>query len=221
MQEVKLTPETLDIIKNFSQINPSLLFKKGNVLSTISSNKTILAKAKLNQEFEDEFGIFELSKFMGVLNLFKDPDIQTSPTVLKIKSDNKTIRYTCADPKNFSVPPDKEIRMKSVDVQFTLEPEVFASVQKAIAILGFSQFGIVGSEGKLSLQAMNTANPTGDVYSVEIGVTDKNFMITIRNDFLKLIPGKYEVKISKAGLSMFEGEFVTYWIPVEETSTFE
>ena len=217
---MKLTENTLAVIKNFSLINPSLLFKEGDILSTMSSNKTILARAKLDQEFTNQFGIYELSKFLAVLNLFKDPEIETASDVLKIKADNKTIRYTCADPKNFVTPPDNEITVKSVEIQFTLEPEVFTSVQKAISILGYQQFGIVGSDGKLFLQALNTNNPTGDVYSVEIGETDKQFTVTIRNDFLKLLPGTYEVKLSKAGLSMFESDTVTYYIPVEETSEF-
>ena len=215
---MKLSDTTLEVIKNFSSINQSILFKPGKKLSTISANRTVLAIANLDQEIDNEFGIYELGKFLGVLNLLKDPSIDSSTQVLKIRAENKTIRYTCADPRTFRVPPEGEYELGNIFVQFTLEPDVFSSVLKAISILGHSQFGILGENGKLMLQALNTDNPSGDIYSVEIGETDKDFLATISRDCLRMLPGRYEVKINADGMSAFISDRVTYYIPLQDSS---
>jgi hypothetical protein len=42
---MKINNKTLNILKNFATINPSIIVKPGNTLKTISSSKTILARA--------------------------------------------------------------------------------------------------------------------------------------------------------------------------------
>ena len=50
---MKLSTETLTVLKNFASINSGLEFKKGTKLSTISSTKTVLAKATLKDTFPE------------------------------------------------------------------------------------------------------------------------------------------------------------------------
>ena len=54
---MKLSDKTLSVLKNFSSINQSILFKEGNKLRTISVMKNILAEATINEEFSRDFGI--------------------------------------------------------------------------------------------------------------------------------------------------------------------
>ena len=44
---MKLDTKTLNVLKSFTPINPSILIKEGNIVSTISPTKTVLAKAKV------------------------------------------------------------------------------------------------------------------------------------------------------------------------------
>lgn len=41
---MKLSARTINILKNFSTINPSIVLKPGNTVTTISTNKTIMAR---------------------------------------------------------------------------------------------------------------------------------------------------------------------------------
>jgi hypothetical protein len=48
---MKLSEKTLSLLKNFSGINQSILFKKGNKLRTISVMKNILAEVEVEEDF--------------------------------------------------------------------------------------------------------------------------------------------------------------------------
>ena len=50
-ESMKLSDNTLTILKNFAGINNSILVKQGNKLRTISVAKNILAEAEIGEEF--------------------------------------------------------------------------------------------------------------------------------------------------------------------------
>ena len=67
---MKLTQRTFQVLKNFSTINPTLSVCKGNVIRTVSQNKTVLAEAQVQEEFPRDFAIYDLSEFLGVISLW-------------------------------------------------------------------------------------------------------------------------------------------------------
>ena len=52
---IKLSSQTIDILKNFSNINSNLFVKAGEPLSTISEAKNILALANSSESFLTDF----------------------------------------------------------------------------------------------------------------------------------------------------------------------
>ena len=68
---MKLSKSTLDILKNFKEINQSILFKQGNSLKTISVMKNILAEATIEEELPKDFGIYDLSQFLNGIDPIK------------------------------------------------------------------------------------------------------------------------------------------------------
>ena len=61
---MKLSKSTLDILKNFSNINQSICFKEGTELSTLSIQKNILSRAVVEEKFPKNFAIYDLSEFL-------------------------------------------------------------------------------------------------------------------------------------------------------------
>lgn len=217
---MKLSGRTHQVLGNFSSINPSIMFKKGDVLSTISPTKTIFAKARLDQSFEDDFAIFDLGRFLNALNLFKEPELEKHDNRIKLFNGEQEVWYTCADPESIVRPPEKEIKIPHSDISFAMPQEMFATVYKAAGVLGLTEISVVGDGNAFYLQAGSSANPTSDKYSVKLGDIDKKFNIIFKKDYLKLIPGNYQVQISSKGISHFGGEFVEYFVPIEASSTF-
>ena len=72
---MKLSDRTVNLLRNFSTINQSILFKEGKKLRTISVMKNILAEANIDEEFPQDFGVYDLGQFLNSLNLFQEPDL--------------------------------------------------------------------------------------------------------------------------------------------------
>jgi hypothetical protein len=212
---MRLDKKTVEVLKSFSSINPSLLFRKGDHLATISSSKTIMAKAKLDQEFSREFAIHDLSRFLGALSLFKEPDLVFDKNQVKISSGSQRIQYTYANPGTIVSAPEKDIKLPSEDIKFVLTETDLRAALQATSVLGVPEIAVVGDGEKIMLQAIDSKNDSADTFSREIGDTDKEFTVVFKSEHFKLLPGDYKVTISAKGISHLVGDFVEYWLAVE------
>lgn len=223
---MKLEPRTIQILKNFASINPSLIFNEGvdgSVISTVSPAKTILAKAKIKENIPCRFGIYDVNRFINAMSIFPEADIEPTEKVVTIKGPNGAVtRYTCTDPANIIAPPAKEITMPKVDVEFSLTDLDFTKAMKALSILGLPEVAIVGDREIVYIQAIDSKNPTSDNFKLPVGKTDAEFRFIFKAENLKLLTGDYNVKISSKGLANFVGTDVEYYIAVEANgSSFE
>jgi len=218
---MKLSENTLNILKNFSAINPSILVKEGNVLSTISQQKSIFAKVNVEESFPRQFAIYELSKFLGVLSLFKDPEIELGDNQMTIKSGKQSLNYTYADPSMIVSPPEKEITMPDPDVEFSVSQEELQKLVRAAGVLQLPEIAVIGNGSSVSFSAINSKSPTADTFNVDLGATDKTFkMIFKTENIIKLMSTNYSVKISSKGIALFTSDTISYYIPTESNSSF-
>lgn len=217
---MRLTTNTVNVLKNFSKINPSILVQEGATLKTISPSKTIMAKAKVDNEFARRFAIYNLDRFISTVSLFNDPELSFGERSVEIFDGNRKSQYTYADESTITKAPDKEINLPSVDVKFTLSHENLKDVEKASGVLSLPEIVVFGDGTNVFIQAADTKNPSGDVYSINIGDTNKVFKAIFKAENIKIIPGDYEVSISARGISHFSGKDVEYWIAVESSSQF-
>ena len=105
---MKLSDNTLNILKNFAGINNSILVKQGNKLRTISMAKNILAEADISEEFPRDFAIYDLNQFLNGLSLHQDPDLDfNQDTYLSIKEGKRRVKYFFADPNVITSPSRK------------------------------------------------------------------------------------------------------------------
>lgn len=215
-----LSPKTVLILKNFSTINPSIVIKPGNVLASIASNKTVLAKATVPDEFDRVIPIYALNRFLSALSLFNNPEVEFGDKSAVIHGEKSAITYHYSDAAIILTPPDKEIKLPSVDVDATISNKTMQDVLKAMSVLGLPELAIVGDGNNLSLQAIDMKNPSADTFGVDIGQTDIVFRAIFRSENIKTIDGDYQVQISSKGISKFIGTEATYWIAIEQTSTF-
>ena len=217
--KVNISQNTLNILKNFSSINKSIVIKPGSVISTLSINKNILARAEITETFPSELSIYDLGLFLGGLSLFKDPVFDCSDDKKVTVSDStgaKSIFYY-ADPSVIVTPPDKEIELPSIDVSFVLDSDVLTQLQRAAAIYSVPDLCLYGHEEKIYLSVNDKKNETSNVYSLPVGTTDDEFCYCLKMENLKLLPGSYDVQISNPKVAKFTGKNnnVSYWIALE------
>ncbi len=220
---MNISPETLNILKNFSSINSSLVVKKGNVLRTISPAKNILAKYECTETFDKDFALYDLNEFLGGLSLFKDPEFDfAGEQYVTIKSGRSKVKYFFSDPSVITAPPEKDIELPSVDVEFTLSDSDLNSLLRASSVYQLPDLSLVGKDGEMSLVVRTKNNDTSNNYSVNVGQTDNEFAFNFKVENLKMLSGVYNVKISKANISLFTSEKwnLSYLIALEPDSTF-
>ena len=221
---MKISEATKSILKNFSDINQNLLVKPGSELKTISTMNNILATAKVEEEFTTEFGIYDLSEFLGVLSLFKTPTFSFEEKHIGIAEDGTSTKtnYFFSDPAVL-VTPQKDIKMPECEVNFVLTHADLANVKKAAAVMQLPDISIHSDTGDIMLTATDKKNDTSNNYSVKVGdnATDK-FDFHFKTENLKLIEGDYDVAISSKNISHFKhkSKEIQYWIALEQTSTF-
>jgi len=220
---MKLSDKTLTLLKNFSSINQSILFKEGNNLRTISVMKNILAEATIEEELPKDFGIYDLNQFLNGLNLHQNAelDFQNDGYVV-IKEGKSRSKYFFADPNVIITPPEKDIVLPSEDVCFLLDTKELDKLLKAAAVYQLPDLSVVGEAGVVKLVVRDKKNDTSNDFSVVVGETDEVFTFNFKVENIKILPGSYEVVISRKLLSRFKNTSfdVTYHIALEPDSTF-
>ena len=217
---MKFSNETLSVLKSFTSINKSILMKPGNVLKTITPEKTLIAIAEIPDEIPSEACVYDLSRFLSILGLYNDPDVEFGDKYFIISEGKRRTKYVYADISMIHTPPEKDINIPSEDVVVNVTESDLSSVLKAAGVLQFTEIAFVGENGKCTLKAIDSANDNTDDFGVEIGETDDEFRVIIKTDNLKLMPMDYEVTICSKGISEFKGDNVTYFVAIDSKSTY-
>ena len=220
---MKLSDNTLTILKNFAGINNSILVKGGNKLRTISVAKNILAEADITEEFPRDFAIYDLNQFLNGLSLHADPDLDfKEDSYLSIREGKRRVKYFFADPNVIIAPPEKDIQLPSQDVCFQLDSTSLEKLVKAAAVYQLPDLSAVGEAGVIKLVVRDKKNDTSNEYAIVVGETDQEFTFNFKVENIKIIPGAYDVVVSSKLLSQFTNTKynLTYYIALEPDSTF-
>ena len=220
---MKLSDSTLSLLKNFSSINQSILFKEGSKLRTISVMKNILAEATVSEEFARDFGIYDLNQFLNGLSLHQKPELDfANDGYVVIREGRSRSKYFFADPSVIVTPPDKEISLPSEDVCFELTTTVLEKLLKAAAVYQLPDISAVGEAGVVKLVVRDKKNDTSNAHEEVVGETDATFNFNFKVENIKILPGTYDVVVSQKLLSRFtsKNHDLTYYIALEPDSTF-
>ena len=218
---MKLTTETISVLKNFSTINANLMVKTGSSLLTMSAMKNIVAKAEVSEKFPIDFAIYDLNEFLSALSLFAKPDLEFNDDFVIITEEgtSESLKYWFSDPSVVTTP-SKEISMPSTELTFNLSSETLDRITKAAAVVGVPDMALSG--GKLMVTDKKNTTANAFETSLDVGDVDADYKFWFKVENLKLIPGAYEVEVSSKKISHFTNTKmgVQYWIALEPESTY-
>ena len=220
---MKLSDNTLSVLKNFSTINQSILFKQGTKLRTISVMKNILAEVQLKEELPKDFGIYDLNQFLNGMGLHQSPELDfNNDGYVVIKEGKMRSKYFFADPQVIVTPPEKAIELPSEDVSFTLSTDQLDKLLKAAAIYQLQDLSVIGGDGVVKILVRDKKNDTSNDFSIVVGETDSTFSFNFKVENIKILPGTFDVVVSKKLLSRFvsKNQDLTYYIALEPDSSF-
>ena len=218
---MKFSKETIAVLKNYSSINPNIMLK-GSVLTTISPQRNVVASVSVEEKFPVDFGVYDLSQFLGVLSLFSDPDVTFTEKVATFKEGKNSINFYAFDAAVLKLPPDKQIKFPNADVSLKITSTQLGQVIKTAGVLGAPDFSIVGDGETISLVVGDLKVDTGNQFSIELDSTDMTFSANFKVENLKMIVQDYSVEISSKGLSKWTAESgdMTLYVALESTSKF-
>lgn len=225
---MKLSNETLSVLKNFGAINQGIFFKQGKTLKTVSSHKNILAQVEIKEDIPADFGVYDLNNFLSVVSLHKDEptfEFDSKHVVICGNKGRSKIKYRFCEPTMIVTPPEKALTMPEAEIKFELSSEDFDWILRAASVLSSPQIAIESDGTKVSIVTLDLQNDSAHTDSLEIanGNGDKYRMVFKTENLSKILSGAYEVSISSKGISHFKSKAVElqYWITTEQGSKFE
>ena len=222
MSKVILSKKTLDVLKNFSTINSSIVFRKGSTVRTISNAENILAKFTGEEVFPSDFAIYDLSQFLSGISLFNDPQLEfTSGDYVSIRGGRQSAKYYFSDPEiTLKSAPEKNVNFPGADLQFNLTGEELIQLQKASAVYSLPDLTFQSEEGsnEIKLILRDKENDTSNTYDITVaGCSTGTYSLDVKIENIRLLPGDYTVKVSKHLISEWTNTNVdlTYYIALE------
>lgn len=222
---MELSENTIDVLKNFATVNPSIIIQQGNTLKTFADAQNLLAEANIIEEIPQDLAIYDLNQFLGVLSLVDQPKLKFNDDHLVIGdiSGRSRTKYFYSDPEMLTSS-DKDVQMPEADVKFELSSDVLNKIKRAASTLQHSELCITGDNGVVTLSIDDQENSTSNAYSIDVpaefDIKDFKFIINIGS--LKMLPGDYDVSISTRLISEFKHKEdpVKYWVALEKSSTY-
>lgn len=220
---MKFSESTLAILKNFAEINDSLLFNEGDKLDTISSQKVIVGSAILEEKLPRKFAIFDLKQFYTAYEMIEDVDLEFNEKFVLLKGKGRLLKYIYASERQVQGLP-KKIEFPKPDVVLSLSAEHLKELKNVARVMELPEVAFVGENGKVLIKILDSKNSSNHSYSIDLE-TDAHvdFSIVFKVENLKMLDGAYDVELSSKGISHFSHtkKDLEYWVSAERAvSTF-
>jgi len=223
---MKISQETINILKNYSTINSNIIIEPGKTLKTFATSKTIMAIASIEEDFPKEVCIYDMHIFLGVLTLFDEPDIDFKEKYMVIsESEGKSIKLKYFYAAKNVIPTAKcgIISLPDSLVKFILNESDLHKLVRASATLKLEDFTIESDGNRVSLSVFNKEDDKGcNRFSVDVGEGNGDeYQIIIKVKNLLMIQGTYDVEVCKTKpITQFKNvdKDITYYIAIDPTS---
>lgn len=229
---MKLSENTLAVLKNFATINGNIVFRDGSkTIKTIAEAKNVMASATIEENLPaGTFGIYDLAEFLSVMGMFESPEVSFSEDLkyAVVKQGKQSVKYYFSD-ISILTSPTKDINFPTADVEIKFTESLLNSVRRASSTLGLNDLVVESkyAETGVTMKLTDLNDATSNTYEIDLeGVTadadvEYSFIFNVSN--LKLVQGDYDVKLSSKLISEFKHATlpIQYYIAIEKQSSFE
>ena len=219
---MKLSENTISILKNCAMINEGIQIKPGSTIRTISKMKNVLAKATIDETFDNEIVLYDLNRFLGLVGMLKDPEIEVNSgeKILNVKSSSTNSKIRLSDVSMIIAPPEKDIDLVSPEVEFELKQNDLNQVVRSSSVLGLPNIAVIGDRENIYLATLDQKDSNSDEFKIKVGTTSSEFVFYFVTENLKLISGDYNVSVTTKGFSHFKNVNgkIEYWLANEAGS---
>ena len=220
---MKLSNSTLKILRNFSDINNTILIRKGKSIVTVDPQKRIVADANIHESLPQDFAIYDLNKFLGVNSIWENSDLNFETDKVVFKKDSRFLDYFYSDP---TVVQDAEpVRQKiptvfnedSIVQKFSLSEDDLKLLRQNASLLSFTHVSFVSDSDGMRVVSQDISTPTHGKFNLQVsGESKESGSYNMLFENLKILPDSYDVEVSPT-VAHFVGKTtgVQYWIVME------
>lgn len=221
-----LTRRTIDILKNFSQINPTgMVWPEGDIIAIEPPvSKTMLAVAGIDEVNDQRFAILDLVQFFSAISSFDKPELELSDNQIVIQDagqrENGRFRFNTAS--EMVIKPPKGMTFPEEDATtFDFDQAMVNRLFKGIAIVQAPKIIIQSKDGQMSAMGYDPDNSGMNQYQIPLATSTKEFTYVFEVDHLnKLMKGvDYVASISPRGVARFRGDRLTYYVASKALTT--
>lgn len=220
---MKISNETLQIIKNFATINTNILLREGNSIATISAGQSIFSKATIAETFPKEVALYDLNSLLALLSIASDQDIEFGDNSMTISSDSGEFEYYYAN-TNVLVPKYEKWPTNTPEsagfYSFDLTPEQVNMITKSVSILGAKMISVIGDGTNVILQVGDPSTSGTNAYRKKLGESDREFAAHLNIENFKIIADDYTVFINDKSFIHFKNKNkdLAYWFALDRES---
>jgi hypothetical protein len=217
---MKLSTDTINVLKNFATINQNVRIHPGSQISTISPGKDVFARATVAETFPREFNIYDLSSFLALITLMEDQDIDFGDRSLTVSKDGGKFEYFYAEPTVIVAPEAGKNIPVEAHFEFDMTKNEVEMINKAAAITAAKNVILKSVQGQVSLTIGDSAVANSNSYTRIVGSSEHNFNCILPVERVKLIPDAYHITLSKLKFLHFKNTSrdLAYWLALEPAS---
>lgn len=205
--KITLSPVTLNILRNFAQIDNALSVSPGNVLTIQNGNvNSMQARATVEEHFPVAFAVHDLNQWMSILTLHRGaaPEIEFGEQSMQISfsgdqhTDAGQVEYFYSDPLLFKAPPPALPALTNL-FSFEMKQRDIVAVEKTSAVLSSSLLSVIGDGQSVHLTLHQGRDDSSQhSYRKLIGESTDHFHMALKMDLFKLLPQQYRVHLVRA-----------------------
>ena len=198
---MKLSNKTISILKSMNTINIGMVMPAGKMIQVESEPRDIFVRCDIEEEFTQEFGIYDMPAFINTINMFDDPDLDFQADRVAISSGRNAIDYHYVTDKSYIAHGDwLDIKDDAYVLTFDLSEDDIKNIQKASSIMGLDQLEFTNNDGKIICTLISKAKDTKNRYAVELSDCDKklDFKLVMRvGENFRFYEGDYQIRIAE------------------------
>ncbi len=215
-----LNKETRKALKDLSTIGDSAIIR-WPFTSIIQLDRALISfidLEKLGEKEFDEFGIYFLSEFLSLIDLYEDGEIKRTGNIVELSNNNSTQKYQTTDldiMNIFDMPSAVlgKLLASDIEVSFDLSSEQLDRIKKVASLLKLKTFIIDAKADNVNLVACNLSE--NDAYMQEsisevpggtINV-DTKVVFDIQN-ILKIPSANFKIRVIKNEKT---GNYISLW----------
>lgn len=195
---MKLSENTIAVLKNFSTINKGMVLRSGKLQKQISEEGQLLAEVEIDEDIPADFGIYELSSFISNLNFFKTGEVDFEKDKATFKSENAKMTYFGAAPSLIKTPSKKLPDFEPI-AKFVLPSAVLTKAIGLADLNGFKYLSFTGDAKKINMHVYSPDSGTSTnsgVFSLGDNETGNPFKAVFKTENLRLLPGEYTIAVN-------------------------